>query len=100
MSADVPSVLGADINFVNRKTCREGVWAPVNASHPSLLWNAASSYSVSYSRKATIYQKEAEQRPLYSGEEVRIFLSHLPPSGQAVPLSQGKTGGKIELKIK
>ena len=100
MSADVPSVLGADFKFLNGKTCREGGWAPVNEPHPSLLRNAASSYNTEYLRKAVVYQKEAEQRPLDSGEEVGVFRSLLPPSGRAVLLSQGETGGKIELKIK
>ena len=73
MSADVPSVLGVDFKFVNGKTCREGVWAPVNANHSSLLRKAASSYSAAYLRKAALYQKEAEQRSLDSGEIVGVF---------------------------
>ena len=60
-STDVTSVLGEDLNSVNGKTCREGGWAPVNAYHPSLLRNVASSYSAAYSKKAVVYQKEYEK---------------------------------------
>ena len=80
MIFSVMSVLGADFKFVNGNTCREGEWAPVNAPHPSLLWNADSLYIAEYSRKAAVYQKEAEQKPSDYGEEVGIFRSRLPPS--------------------
>ena len=93
MSADVPSVLGPDFKFVNGKTCREGEWAPVNASHPSLLRNAASLYIAALSSKAAVYQKESEQRTSDSGEEVGVFQSRLPPSGRAVGHIKG---GKYE----
>ena len=47
-----------------------------------------------------VYQKEAEQKPSEPGEEVGVIRNRFPPSVQAAPLSQGETGGKIELKIK
>ena len=34
-SADIPSVLGVDLTFVNQILAERG-WLPVNASHPSL----------------------------------------------------------------
>ena len=83
------SVLGADLKFVNGKTCREEAWSPVNAPPSSLLRNAAYLYSAAYPRNVAAYQKEAEQRPLDSGEEVGVFRIRLPLSGQAIPLSQG-----------
>ena len=47
-----------------------------------------------------VYPQEAEQRTSDAGEEVGVFGSRLPPSDQAVSISQGEIGGKIELKIK
>ena len=100
MNADVPSVLGVDLKFVIGKTCKEGGWAPTNASQPSLLRNSASLYIAVYSRKAAVYQMETDQKPSESSEEVGIFRIRLPLSGRAAPLSQGGTASKTELKIK
>ena len=90
MSSDVLSVLGADLKFLNGNTYRERGWAPVHASHPSLLQNTAPLYSAAYSRTAAVYKKEADQRPSDSGEEVGVFRSRLSPSVRADTFPRGE----------
>ena len=47
-----------------------------------------------------VYQHEAEQIPSDTGEEVSGFKIRLLTSDIAIPIYQGGTSGKIELKMK
>ena len=78
----------------------DSVWAPMNAYPTPLSKEHYFFVQRDILKYGHIYNQEADRKTSDAGEEVRFFRRHLTLSGQAVPISQGRTGGKIELKTK